>query len=340
MSPDAPNKPSGFLGRFPRWGVWAVAGVTVLLVVAMAVGVAATSRTGYYGRYEAYRHSADTLKTSGHKNLTCTQCHADSRGGLLHQVALVGDFYAGLISRSDEPRFAKLAKPTRQACLACHTYEWSMDSKKTAKVPHPAHLRVASEKRDCVTCHRWTGHEETYQEKHKAMPFSTVCASFPCHVGTKPARDCQNCHHQLQQSLGEWKTTHPKVVRAYGQNACLEKCHVADQCRECHTTGRTPAFATTIAASTVTAIEKAHVKSDWLTQHGTFALQDQSKCLTCHVTLGECQDCHAKRPAFHGTDTTKWIGTHKDFAKDKRRCLTCHEQSWCDDCHKQFKEMR
>jgi hypothetical protein len=172
------------------------------------------------------------------------------------------------------------------------------------------------------------------------MPFSTVCASYPCQVGYKPAKDCKNCHHQLQQSLGVWKTEHPKIVAEMGPNGCMEKCHNAEQCRTCHTTGKAPPFAKTIAASTVTAIEAAHVKADWLSTHGAFALTDQSKCMTCHVTLSECQDCHSKRPAFHGSDTTAWIGTHKNVSKDRRRCLACHKNDWCEDCHKQFKEMR
>ena len=89
----------------------------------------------------------------------------------------------------------------------------------------------------------------------------------------------------------------------------------------------------------VTLIERAHVKKDWIAKHGTFALADQSKCLVCHVSEGECRDCHSKRPAFHGSQAS-WLGRHKDLAKNKKRCLTCHEKKWCDECHKQFKEMR
>jgi hypothetical protein len=229
--------------------------------------------------------------------------------------------------------------PKPDACLTCHRYDWSDNSAKTSKVPHPAHLRVSSETRDCVTCHRWIGHEETYQTQHQAMRFSVVCASYACHVGFKQPADCKNCHHQLQQSLGVWKDTHPQVVFAVGANGCLEKCHKPDQCRTCHTTGKTPTLPGVIETSTVSAIEVAHVKSNWLVQHGTFALQDQTKCLTCHVTLQECKDCHSRRPAFHGTNNTVWIGTHKNVAKDPRRCYACHDKAQCDACHKQFKEM-
>ena len=345
MTPEVSAKKSGLLGRLSGLSrgamLWAGGGVVaVLLVVAVGVAAYATSQPSFFTRYESYHRSYATLQSSGHKGVACTACHVGPAGSLGYRIALVADFYTSLFGKQDAPTFGKLEPPSRQACMACHAYDWSMDAKKTSKVPHPAHLRVASETRDCVSCHRWIGHEEAYMQQHTKMPFSVVCASFGCHVGVKPAADCKNCHHQLQQSLDTWKAVHPQVVRSYGANACLEQCHSADQCRTCHTTGKTPTFPGVIQASTVSTIEAAHVKPNWLTQHGTFALQDQSKCLTCHVTLGECQDCHSHRPAFHGTDNTWWIGNHKNFAKDTRRCYTCHQKSWCDACHQQFKEMR
>jgi hypothetical protein len=217
-------------------------------------------------------------------------------------------------------------------------YDWSDNAKRTAKIPHPAHLRVADEPRECVKCHKWTAHEESYMQKHKSMPFSTVCASFGCHVGWKTTDECGSCHHSLQEGKGEWKKVHRVTVQAFGPNGCLESCHDAGQCRQCHTTGKRPEFKSGGVAG-VTQIEREHVKKSWLAKHGSFALADERKCLVCHVSEGECQDCHAKRPAFHGSPST-WLTKHKDLAKNKKRCLTCHQQKFCDDCHKQFKEMR
>ena len=341
MSPDAVTKPKGLLGGAPRFVVWvAVAAVVVIVVVAVGVGLFAASRPAFFARYSSLQRNYNELQTSAHKGMACGQCHVDRRGPIVYEAALVGDFYRSLLGKAKyAPAFVSFGPPSKDACLTCHDYDWSMDSRKTMKIPHPAHLRVASEPRDCVTCHRWIGHEETYMQKHQAMPFSVVCASFPCHVGTKPAADCQNCHHILQADKGPWKAIHPQTVRAYGPNACLESCHTADQCRECHTTGKTPVFATQAVQSGVTAIEKQHVLSDWISKHGAMALQDQSKCLLCHVSEGECQDCHSKRPAFHGSQAT-WLGQHQPLAKaNQQRCLTCHQQPWCDACHKQFKEM-
>lgn len=315
-------------------------GAIAVLVVAVIIALGFTSRPSFLARYESLERSFKTLDSSGHTGLRCDQCHVDSRAGVVRTAARVGDFYRGLVSTPSEPSFMRVGEVASERCLTCHEEDWSDDAKRTSKIPHPAHLRVASETRECVTCHKWTAHEEAYMEKHKAMPFSGVCASFGCHVGFKQPDECKTCHHTLQDAKGEWKEIHPQTVRSSGPNGCLESCHDADQCRLCHTTGKRPEFTGNVAQTGMKAIEREHVKKDWLKKHGSLALKDQQKCMACHVSLGECQDCHQRRPAFHGAKST-WLNKHQKLAKNnEKRCLACHEQPWCDECHKQFKEMR
>jgi hypothetical protein len=338
VSAKSPLTRSGLTRRLPRSAVAAIVVVAAgLLAVGIAAGASATP--AFFDRYGTTGREYKTLQESVHRGIACDKCHVPDRGQLVYRAGLVGEFYRTALRDAKSPRFVGMSRPTREACLSCHRYDWSDDAKRTSKIPHPAHLRVATEKRDCVTCHKWTGHVETYMQKHKAMPFSTVCASFGCHVGYQPGSACQNCHHVLQEGKGEWRKIHQITVRANGPNACLESCHDAGQCRLCHTTGKRPEFNSVTASASVRAIERQHVRKDWLARHGALALADQSKCFKCHVSVGECQDCHSRRPAFHGSQST-WIGRHKAFAKNKQRCLTCHQEKWCDACHKQFKEMR
>jgi hypothetical protein len=252
---------------------------------------------------------------------------------------VAADFYGGLLSKQYTPRFVKYDRPTREACKSCHITDWSTDIKRTSQIPHPAHLRVADETRECVNCHKWTAHEENAMTKHKKMPFSGVCVAYGCHVGTKKSTDCYTCHHVLGETGAKWKTDHPAVVQRVGPNGCLETCHETAQCVMCHTTGKRPVFTSRPTQTGLKAIEALHVKKTWLVKHGDEALKDRSKCLLCHVSDAECQACHAQRPAFHGSTST-WIGTHKKLGKNEKRCLECHKKPWCEDCHKQFKEMR
>jgi hypothetical protein len=339
VTPDAAEKELGPQGRVPLVVKLVALGLVVVVLSAVGAALYLTSKPAFFARYRALTRRYDTLQTSVHRGLACNECHTDSKGPVVYELGLVGDFYTSLFSKPAEPAFTKMAKPPREACLECHRGAWSFDATRTAKVPHPAHLRVSTEKRDCVTCHKWTAHEEAYMEKHKSMPFSGVCATYGCHAGWKKTDECSTCHHTLRADPAEWKKIHPKAVQTIGPNACLETCHDAGQCRLCHTTGKMPVFTGLTAQTGLKAIEALHTKSDWMEQHGTQALVDKTKCLVCHVSEGECQDCHALRPAFHGSTTT-WIGAHKEPGKKKERCLACHKEQWCKDCHDQFKEMR
>jgi hypothetical protein len=62
--------------------------------------------------------------------------------------------------------------------------------------------------------------------------------------------------------------------------------------------------------------------------------------MLCHVSEAQCADCHRERPKFHGSTST-WIGRHSKVSTrvDDPRCIACHDKAWCDDCHRQFKEM-
>jgi hypothetical protein len=318
-----------------------VIAIGTLLVVALLVGVPVTSADSplFLSRYPELLKNHDNLQTSQHKGLKCTDCHVDPRGAVARDLAVTADFYAGLFSRRETPLYVTFPKPTRDACLACHREAWSDESSRTAEVPHPAHARVAAETRECVTCHKWAGHDDASMQKHKTMPFSGVCVAYGCHVGWKQTKECAGCHHSLATS--DWKTLHPTYVRESGPNGCVENCHTIDQCQTCHTTGKKPEVKGVTVQTGLKEVQDAHVKADWPTTHGTFAMKDQTQCMKCHVSDGECKACHARRPAFHGATTT-WIGTHKNVAKGKEAVCTaaCHEKAFCDECHKQFKEMR
>ncbi|MBE0417101.1 MAG: NapC/NirT family cytochrome c [Coriobacteriia bacterium] len=317
-----------------------IASAALVLLVLLAVPVVATSASpSFFGRYHDLSQNYDELQTSMHAGIGCRECHTDTRGTLVYSLALVGDFYTGLVREQRAPVFLEFDSPRREACLACHEDSWSYDIERTSRIPHPAHLRLASETRECVECHKWTAHEETYMEAHKEMPFSGICVAYGCHVGFRSEDQCTSCHHALRDETEDWLAEHPRIAQTIGTNACLESCHDADQCRVCHTTGERPVFDGLVTETGLRVIERLHVRADWIEKHGAQALEDQSKCMRCHVSDSECRACHAHRPASHEPVAT-WISRHKDLADDGRRCLTCHEKSWCEACHEQFKEMR
>jgi len=316
--------------------------VAVALVVAVTVGIVvallATSTPGFFSRYHLLNRRFVNLEGSAHEGIGCRVCHETSP--VANGAQLAGDLYRSLVTSEPVPAYYKFKPPTRQACLKCHEDDWSHSTDRVGKIPHPAHLRTADDPRDCVRCHKWTAHLETYMQKHKKMPFSGVCVAYGCHVGTKRTDQCLNCHHILHEDAKEWTKRHPEVVADMGENACLESCHTEAQCQQCHTTGVTPEFTGMKVQVGMDAIEELHVKPAWLQVHGEEARKNLAKCNLCHQETGECDECHRNRPKSHGEPLT-WIGRHAKATKDVNdpRCMTCHEQSFCDECHAQFKEM-
>lgn len=328
--------------NWPHIAALIAVGLCAAVAMAVIVPLFATSSANFFSRYHLLNRRFVNLEASAHEGIGCRACHETE--ALANGASLVGDFYRSFVTTDTEtlPRYFTFKAPTNTVCLKCHRDDWSRDASRTALVPHPAHLRVADEKRPCVSCHKWTAHLETYMVKHKTMPFSGVCVAYGCHVGTKAKEECFNCHHVLHESGDQWKKEHPKTVKVIGQNACLEKCHKVEQCQQCHTTGIRPEFTGLRTEVTMKEIEKLHVLPVWTsTFHGAEALKDTTRCLLCHQSKAECDECHRQRPVFHGSTDT-WIGRHSKDAKsiDDPRCLTCHKRPVCDACHKQFKEMQ
>lgn len=324
----------------PRNIIALVAGALFAGVVLFVLPVIGAGSPGFFSAYHSLGSAYENLEASAHEGIACGRCHVDSRGPVVGTAALAADFYSNLFRSEKSPRFVRFDPPKREACLGCHESGWSDDLKRTSTIPHPAHLRISDEKRNCVTCHKWTAHQEAYMQKHKKMPFSGVCVAYGCHVGTKTADQCFDCHHVLSAQAKRWPTEHPAVVQRTGANTCMETCHETTECRQCHTTGKKPKVEGLVTRTGLTQLERAHIAGDWMERHGAQALKGQAVCMECHVSDGECRACHTQRPKSHGSFTT-WIGTHSKKAKseDEPRCLTCHEKPFCVDCHKQFEEM-
>jgi hypothetical protein len=318
-------------------GIVAVA-LVVVVTVGVVVALIGTSTPGFFSRYHLLNRRFVNLEGSAHEGIGCRVCHETSP--VQNGAQLTADYYRSLVTNEPLPAYYSFRPPTREACLKCHEDDWSHDAKQVSRIPHPAHLRTADEERQCTNCHKWTAHLEAYMDKHKKMPFSGVCVAYGCHVGTKKTNQCFDCHHILHEDAAEWTKSHPAAVKRIGQNACLESCHQDAQCQQCHTTGVTPEFDGMTVQVGMEKIEQLHVKPEWLDQHGAEARKDLSKCNLCHQEQGECSECHRERPKSHGTPGT-WIGRHAKTTKDLKdpRCLTCHKQKQCDECHAQFKEM-
>ena len=105
------------------------------------------------------------------------------------------------------------------------------------------------------------------------------------------ADQCSNCHHSLQESRRAWKTEHRRAPGDRRQRLPRVVPRRRPVPAVPHDRAR-PVFTGLPHEVGLKAIETQHVKTDWTSRHGALALVDKSKCLLCHVSVGECDDCH------------------------------------------------
>ena len=219
----------------------AVALVVVLLVALAVPLVASRPRRSSSPATTCLNRRFVNLENSAHEGIGCRECHETqpvangvcARRRLLSQLR--HDRHDSTCVTSSSPR-----RHGRRASSATRT-TGAIDARRTERIPHPAHLRVASETRNCVDCHKWTAHLETYMEKHKKMPFSGVCVVLRVPRGHQedrpvlqlPPRACTSPANSGRRSIR-------RSSRPPGESACLESCHQVEQCQQCHTTGKTP----------------------------------------------------------------------------------------------------
>ena len=337
-SVETENDP-GRRNKLPHPAVLVALGLVVVLISAIAVAAFLTSKPAFFARYKALTRRYDTLQTSVHRDLACNDCHTDkARAGgprgrphrrLLHEPVLGGP-RACLHQDGEAPADGVPEVPQGRL-------ELGLKADSEGSAPRPP----ACEHREARMRHvpQVDGARRSVHGEAQDDAVLGVCATYGCHAGWKSAEQCSTCHHTLLDDKAAWTKDHPKAVQAIGPNACLETCHDAAQCRLCHTTGKVPVFTGLAAQTGLSAIETQHAKKDWMEQHGTLALADKAKCLVCHVSEGECDDCHALRSEVPRVDD-HLDRRAQEPGKQKERCLACHKEAQCTECHDQFKEMR
>ncbi len=322
------------------WFLIVVAIVVVVLAVLIIYPIYAVANSQFFRGYSSHKSSYSAWLKSSHKDVRCVDCHRKPGfiNGIVFKTKSVTEFYRKSFVGAKESTLLK--KPSKEACQSCHERPATMLRAVSLKIPHRAHQDLGQIETSCANCHKWLVHNEAYETKHKKLPLSAVCLNYACHVGTQAKDSCSTCHHQATIAETQWSEVHRENVDKYGQNGCFDYCHNVSYCQTCHTTGQKPTNGVTAGTAIQPGdlISKHTNSPDWIKGHGGEALNDEAKCLNCHMAIQYCDSCHKKRPASHGRER-QWITVHKKLAKDNEKaCLTCHEKKMCDECHELFKE--
>jgi hypothetical protein len=261
---------------------------------------------------------------------------------------------SALKSLPDEPAPGVSAAPAEaggepfRLCETCHPdYEQMPPQTEDLIFDHWTHT---GQEIKCVTCH-----EPPLGHFSAPAPMMMTCLS--CHQGETAPNACKNCHRKIEEiAPGLDEPSAHVEVDAHARETC-EKCHDVEQwCEQCHgvvmphpvnweaTHGKA-------AGRTGEDCSKCHQAQDqtfcirchgvdmphpayWYSNHGDIVRSNPESCDNCHPSAPDfCDSCH-----HAGYDRTlEWSEEGHGAAVDANgtgRCFVCHEQSFCEDCHR------
>lgn len=141
---------------------------------------------------------------------------------------------------------------------------------------------------------------------------------------------CLACHpFQALDTTDPGEAAKLAVVANEPLEAICHSCHVEDrsapaECRLCHPEPKK--------------IWPRDHDFDYVRLHGPVAARDENACRECHLDMNYCIDCHFRRDAAarrnHGPGYRLSHGL--EARMDPARCGSCHNPSYCFDCHREI----
>lgn len=172
---------------------------------------------------------------------------------------------------------------------------------------------VVENELECAMCH------VVGEDDAMIKPDHAICSE--CHeIGDEPSQECLVCHKvnrpeeiEVRYQKGVEKEKE-EIVFSHERHAG----YIETECKDCHSD----------ALSSVSSKDNL--------------LPRKESCLVCHddqtAPLEECSACHVESSPINATHKLDWEWHHGFESKfASSRCMTCHHQEACIDCHRDEK---
>jgi hypothetical protein len=261
------------------------------------------------------------------------RARAGAAFALLFCTALTFVIFAAACASNETPRFPHVVHltqiecgaPGKPACMSCSTCHSPSEDGRVAKLP---------EQSLCASCH-----EENPARLARVLnarperPYGEIAFDHEQHLSMEGiGGQCVTCHGGV---LGHGASNLPEMAACF---TCHEHQRQWEQasCTPCHQRAD---------LETILPVTFLRHDASFLRQHGTFAMTEETMCMTCH-TESSCQSCH---------DQTQMMGVEQrlpekvetqqghrgDFmvrhaieaTSQPASCMSCHEPASCDSCH-------
>ena len=258
-----------------------------------------------------------SAKTS---TVSCAICHARESCQRCHVGAAQT---AAIATLASDARVARLqrGKAAVYATPADHRatqFAFTHDASARAR---PQRCAICHARESCETCHTGEGARDVLRQ----IP--------SVHEGGAPGV-------QLRREVAQTRDTtfrvrvHPagfvrthRAVAASGELQC-SGCHTQRYCADCHAGER---------------VTRRYHQANFLATHAPQAYGRDQDCSSCHSTEAFCRSCHrqaglaaktnARSIVFHNAQPL-WLLQHGRAARqDLNACATCHQQTYCMQCH-------
>ncbi|MEP6495022.1 MAG: cytochrome c3 family protein [bacterium] len=266
-----------------------------------------------------------------HARETCQRCHVD--GARAPAIRALGS----------DARVARLesGRPAVYFTPADHRVsQFTLVHGKSARAD-AARCATCHARASCETCHIGEGARDVLRLLPDAR--EATAPGVQLRQATPPATTTLTQASRVSQAspVSLHSDTIPRKVRVHpagfarthggmaasGELQCAS-CHTKAYCAECH------------AGEKVT---RRYHPSNFVSTHAPQAYGRETDCASCHSTEAFCRACHrqsglaaksnVRSTVFHNAQPL-WLLQHGRAARqDLTSCTTCHQQTYCKQCH-------
>jgi hypothetical protein len=247
-----------------------------------------------------------------HARESCQRCHVD--GARAPTIRSLGS--DARVARLEVGRAPVYPTPADH-----HASQFALLHAKSARAD-PARCAVCHARASCETCHTGDGARDFLRSipdaRQATAPGVQLRWATPATLSTGP--------HNVSVHPPGFARAHGTMA-ASGELQCAS-CHAQRFCSDCHGGER---------------VTRRYHPNDFVSTHAPQAYGRETDCSSCHSTEVFCRACHRqvglaakaniRSTVFHNAQPL-WLLQHGRAARqDLTSCTTCHQQTYCRQCH-------
>lgn len=282
---------------------------------------ASHARADFVSAHGAAAHAATANCATCHARESCTRCHVN--GATAPAIRALGP--DARVARLESGKAAVYPEP------ADHRNSRFALAHGAAARTDVARCATCHARASCETCHTGEGARDVLQRlpdaRQATAPGVQLRLSTP--MLTSMARQNDTTRHNVSVHAAGFVKIHGATAASGGLQCA--SCHAQRFCSDCHAGER---------------VTRHYHPANFVSTHAPQAYSRETDCASCHSTEAFCRACHrqsglaaksnVRSTVFHNAQPL-WLLQHGRAARqDLTSCTTCHQQTYCMQCHSEL----